>query len=204
MKVHGVPDSNWMVWSWPYLPGGRVPWLHWRHLQRYAVLHLPTQKSSLCEAQMLPARLPLPIPASLLQPHRAVQLHWWVRRMNRDDLRHKINHLSQKALRLHLYYVCLCSIWRLPKWGSTREHSATHREWWSGCHGGKKERHPGPLQLLLPGFYPLLVSTLLVSVNTQLQCFKFYINVSGLQSYWLTTWFFLSWQCCVCLEAEAY
>lgn len=63
-------------------PGGRVSWLHWRHLQRYAVLHLPAQKSPVREAQVLPARLPLPVFASLVQPHRALQLHRWVSRRN--------------------------------------------------------------------------------------------------------------------------
>lgn len=78
-------DSNWMTGSWPLLPGGRVPWLHRRHFQRYTLLHLSAQKSPVCEAQVLPARLPLPVPASLLQPHRAVQLHWWVSGRIRDD-----------------------------------------------------------------------------------------------------------------------
>lgn len=71
--------------TWLSPLGRRVPWLHWRHLQRYTVLHLPSQKSSVCEAQVLPARLPLPIPAPLLQPYRALQLHWWVSRRNGDD-----------------------------------------------------------------------------------------------------------------------
>lgn len=66
-----------MMASWRLL-GGRVSRLHWWHIQRHAVLHLPTQKSPVCEAQVLPARLPLSVPASLLQPHRALQLHRWV------------------------------------------------------------------------------------------------------------------------------
>lgn len=66
-----------MMASWRLL-GGRVSRVHWWHIQRHAVLHLPAQKSPVCEAQVLPARLPLPVPASLLQPHRALQLHRWV------------------------------------------------------------------------------------------------------------------------------
>lgn len=143
--------------SWP-VPGGGVPWLHWWHLQRYTVLHLPTQKSSVCEAQVLPAWLPLPLSAPLFQPHRAVQLNRWVSKEGPLQVANKL--LSPKLWCIQLFFVYLCSIWGLPKWGGPREHAAPHRKWWPGCHGGEKERHPGSLQLLLPGFHPLLVSAI--------------------------------------------
>lgn len=56
---HDITQSEFV------LSGGRVPRLHWWHFQRHSILHLPTQKSAVCEAQVLPTRLPLPIPAPL-------------------------------------------------------------------------------------------------------------------------------------------
>lgn len=126
---------------------------------------------------MLSARLPLPVPAPLPQPHRAMQLNRWVGQISTN---------VKNDTSVYIFAVRLHSIWRLPERGRSRKHASAHRKRRPGCNGGKKERHSGSLQLLLPWFNPLLVGAVVLLHRSSLSVWWFwwrYLCVCSLFSF---------------------
>lgn len=159
LYTHAVPDINWKMWSWlVFLQEEECPGCTDGTFKGTRYFTCPPKKALFVKLKCCRPDSRFPSLHHSSNPIERCNSIGESVGGTGDDWRHRINYRPQRRLCLHSHSVCSCSVWRLPEWGSTREHAAPHRERRPGCDGGKKERHPGPLQLLLPGFYPVLVS----------------------------------------------